>query len=157
LKDTFEKKSGGLKLEQADATKTVAAFIKPDGAAGQTVYAAVGSVCSHLNSQLKDAATLRDVAIENRGATRSDLFLLQKSMAKLKADPALDSKEASDAATTLAKSSSGLTNYIPDWVKYAVAVALGCGTMIGWKRIVVTVGEKIGKSHLTYAQGASAE
>ena len=43
------------------------------------------------------------------------------------------------------------------WVKVAVAVALGLGTMIGWKRIVVTVGEKIGKAHLTYAQGASAE
>jgi hypothetical protein len=39
----------------------------------------------------------------------------------------------------------------------AVALALGLGTMIGWKRIVVTVGEKIGKTHLTYAQGASAE
>ncbi len=39
----------------------------------------------------------------------------------------------------------------------AVAIALGLGTMVGWKRIVVTVGEKIGKSHLTYAQGASAE
>jgi PiT family inorganic phosphate transporter len=39
----------------------------------------------------------------------------------------------------------------------AVAIALGLGTMIGWKRIVVTVGEKIGKTHLTYAQGASAE
>jgi PiT family inorganic phosphate transporter len=43
------------------------------------------------------------------------------------------------------------------WVKIAVALALGLGTMVGWKRIVVTVGEKIGKSHLTYAQGASAE
>ena len=31
------------------------------------------------------------------------------------------------------------------------------GTMVGWKRIVVTVGEKIGKEHLTYAQGAAAE
>ncbi|HVE15350.1 MAG TPA: inorganic phosphate transporter, partial [Chthoniobacterales bacterium] len=50
-----------------------------------------------------------------------------------------------------------LTKHIPDWVKVAVALALGCGTMVGWKRIVVTVGEKIGKSHLTYAQGASAE
>ena len=49
------------------------------------------------------------------------------------------------------------TKYIPVWVKFAVALALGCGTMIGWKRIVVTVGEKIGKEHLTYAQGASAE
>ena len=49
------------------------------------------------------------------------------------------------------------TKFIPPWVKVAVALALGMGTMIGWKRIVVTVGEKIGKTHLTYAQGASAE
>src|SRR6202046_2398235 len=49
------------------------------------------------------------------------------------------------------------TRFIPTWVKVAVALALGLGTMIGWKRIVVTVGEKIGKTHLTYAQGASAE
>ena len=49
------------------------------------------------------------------------------------------------------------TKFIPTWVKVAVALALGMGTMIGWKRIVVTVGEKIGKTHLTYAQGASAE
>ena len=49
------------------------------------------------------------------------------------------------------------TKFIPNWVKVAVALALGLGTMIGWKRIVVTVGEKIGKSHLTYGQGAAAE
>jgi PiT family inorganic phosphate transporter len=46
--------------------------------------------------------------------------------------------------------------YIPDWVKVAVALALGLGTMVGWKRVVITVGEKIGKEHLTYAQGATA-
>jgi PiT family inorganic phosphate transporter len=49
------------------------------------------------------------------------------------------------------------TKFIPTWVKIAVAIALGLGTMIGWKRIVITVGEKIGKTHLTYAQGACAE
>ena len=49
------------------------------------------------------------------------------------------------------------TKFIPTWVKVAVALALGLGTMVGWKRIVVTVGEKIGKEHLTYAQGATAE
>jgi PiT family inorganic phosphate transporter len=48
------------------------------------------------------------------------------------------------------------TRFIPTWVKVAVALALGLGTMVGWKRVVVTVGEKIGKEHLTYAQGASA-
>ena len=55
------------------------------------------------------------------------------------------------------KSLDGETKFIPIWVRVAVAVALGLGTMVGWKRIVVTVGERIGKSHLTYAQGASAE
>jgi len=49
------------------------------------------------------------------------------------------------------------TKFIPLWVKIAVAIALGLGTMVGWKRIVITVGEKIGKTHLTYAQGAAAE
>ena len=49
------------------------------------------------------------------------------------------------------------TKFIPSWVKVAVALSLGLGTMIGWKRIVVTVGEKIGKDHLTYGQGAAAE
>ena len=49
------------------------------------------------------------------------------------------------------------TKFIPSWVKVAVALALGLGTMVGWKRIVVTVGEKIGKEHLTYGQGACAE
>ena len=49
------------------------------------------------------------------------------------------------------------TKFIPGWVKVAVALALGMGTMVGWKRIVVKVGEKIGKDHLTYGQGAAAE
>ncbi|MGY4502968.1 phosphate/sulfate permease [Bradyrhizobium sp. GM24.11] len=49
------------------------------------------------------------------------------------------------------------TRFIPNWVKVSVAIALGLGTMVGWRRIVVTVGERIGKQHLTYAQGASAE
>ena len=52
---------------------------------------------------------------------------------------------------------SSRSKFIPTWVKVAVAIALGLGTMIGWKRIVITVGEKIGKSHLTYGQGAAAE
>jgi len=49
------------------------------------------------------------------------------------------------------------TKFIPPWVKVAVALALGLGTMVGWKRIVITVGERIGKQHLTYAQGAASE
>ena len=55
------------------------------------------------------------------------------------------------------KQLDGATKFIPMWVKICVAIALGLGTMVGWKRIVVTVGEKIGKTHLTYGQGAAAE
>ncbi len=65
-----------------------------------------------------------------------------------------------DEAATLNRYKGSLdaaTKFIPTWVKIVVAIALGLGTMIGWKRIVVTVGEKIGKTHLTYAQGACAE
>ena len=55
------------------------------------------------------------------------------------------------------KELDGATKFIPLWVKICVALALGLGTMVGWKRIVITVGEKIGKTHLTYGQGAAAE
>jgi inorganic phosphate transporter, PiT family len=47
--------------------------------------------------------------------------------------------------------------FAPVWVIATISLSLGIGTMIGWKRIVMTIGEKIGKEHLNYAQGASAE
>jgi PiT family inorganic phosphate transporter len=75
-------------------------------------------------------------------------------MAKAKTLP---SQLDAAAATNYQKLLKGLTTFIPTWVKIAVALALGLGTMVGWKRIVVTVGEKIGKAHLTYGQGAAAE
>jgi PiT family inorganic phosphate transporter len=82
--------------------------------------------------------------------TSEALKLLAKSGPKM--TPA-DSKILTNYKGWLDKS----TRFIPPWVKVAVALALGLGTMVGWKRIVVTVGEKIGKTHMTYAQGASAE
>ncbi len=74
--------------------------------------------------------------------------------------PAANNGLSADSKTDLGafkKQIDNATKFIPLWVKVAVAIALGLGTMIGWKRIVVTVGEKIGKGHLSYAQGASAE
>jgi inorganic phosphate transporter, PiT family len=70
--------------------------------------------------------------------------------------PALEPDDAA-ALGNYGKQLDLATKFIPSWVKVAVALALGLGTMVGWKRIVVTVGERIGKQHLTYAQGASAE
>jgi inorganic phosphate transporter, PiT family len=89
---------------------------------------------------------------------RNDMYVVSEAMRliKKKGDP-----KFSDADTAILnnykKHIDNATKFIPTWVKVAVALALGLGTMIGWKRIVVTVGEKIGKDHLTYGQGAAAE
>jgi inorganic phosphate transporter, PiT family len=89
---------------------------------------------------------------------RNDLYVVSEAL-RLMQKSGKPQFSAADAATL--KNYKGhvdnATKFIPSWVKVAVAIALGLGTMIGWKRIVVTVGEKIGKDHLTYAQGAAAE
>ena len=89
---------------------------------------------------------------------RNDLYLVSEALRVMKKtnNPALNAADWS-ALTNYKKHVDGATRFIPPWVKVAVALALGLGTMVGWKRIVVTVGEKIGKEHLTYGQGAAAE
>jgi PiT family inorganic phosphate transporter len=86
------------------------------------------------------------------------MYLVSESLRFLMKDKEAE-LNANDIAMLNAYKGSldGATKFIPGWVKIAVAIALGLGTMVGWKRIVITVGEKIGKTHLTYAQGACAE
>jgi len=89
---------------------------------------------------------------------RNDMYLVSEGLRLVSKDKSLNVSQADQ--TVLGSYKTELdhsTKFIPTWVKVAVAIALGLGTMIGWKRIVVTVGERIGKTHLTYAQGASAE
>lgn len=89
---------------------------------------------------------------------RNDIYLIGEAL-KLIDKKKLLPVDAADlqAVTNYHKAVDNATKFIPLWVKIAVALALGLGTMVGWKRIVVTVGEKIGKTHLTYGQGAAAE
>jgi inorganic phosphate transporter, PiT family len=94
----------------------------------------------------------------DRWKTRTDILEIDAGLRKLLEDKALDLSGRERALVKACRASlNEATEYAPDWVLVAVATALGFGTMVGWKRIVVTVGEKIGKGHLTYAQGASAE
>ncbi len=89
---------------------------------------------------------------------RNDLYLVSESLKLLKKSGAANISEADwKVLDNYKKHVDKATKFIPTWVKVAVALALGLGTMVGWKRIVVTVGEKIGKDHLTYGQGAAAE
>jgi len=86
------------------------------------------------------------------------LVLLGKATKKL-----LESKNSSISANSKEKlklaaaNVKSITEYAPGWVVLMISLSLGLGTLVGWKRIVTTIGEKIGKQHLTYAQGASAE
>jgi PiT family inorganic phosphate transporter len=93
---------------------------------------------------------------ETRATVRTDIYLATRGIKAMLQQGGLEESERT-SLVSYQRGLEGLVNYIPGWVKAAVALALGLGTMIGWKRIVVTVGEKIGKAHLSYAQGASAE
>jgi PiT family inorganic phosphate transporter len=89
---------------------------------------------------------------------RNDMYLVSEALRLMKKtkQPAMGAADW-EVLDNYKKHVDGATRFIPGWVKVAVAMALGLGTMVGWKRIVVTVGEKIGKEHLTYGQGAAAE
>ncbi len=89
---------------------------------------------------------------------RNDMYVTSEALRIMaKNHDATFSKDEQAALDNYKSKVDKATKFIPGWVKVAVALALGLGTMVGWKRIVVTVGEKIGKEHLTYAQGAAAE
>jgi inorganic phosphate transporter, PiT family len=111
-----------------------------------------------ISDQVTRYGSLAKLPAEAVGNTRNDMYLASEAIRFLLKDKGAE-LSAADVATLNAYKGSldDATKFIPLWVKIVVAIALGLGTMVGWKRIVVTVGEKIGKTHLTYAQGACAE
>jgi PiT family inorganic phosphate transporter len=140
------------------AADELSAYLKTTGVATDRTYAAIGTKCLEINEILLRANTsLTNLNQEDRKILRGDLYLTSESLGKLVKQKKLEDPAEQKAASALHSHMDKLTKFIPVWVKFAVAIALGLGTMIGWKRIVVTVGEKIGKTHLTYGQGAAAE
>jgi inorganic phosphate transporter, PiT family len=121
-------------------------------------YPSLAVLVKDVGDQVAKYGSLNKVPAEVVGNTRNDMYLTSEAIRFLMKDKESDlNKEDVATLNTYKGSLDQATKFIPTWVKVAVAIALGLGTMIGWKRIVVTVGEKIGKTHLTYAQGASAE
>jgi PiT family inorganic phosphate transporter len=155
--EVIERKSLGLTIPGGNPRPAVTAYIA-QRRISEATYPALASLVTEISRQVSEYGSIRKMPAEAVGNTRNDMYLASEAIRFLLKDKQNDlSKE--DVATLGAykKSLDGATKFIPLWVKVAVAIALGLGTMIGWKRIVVTVGEKIGKSHLTYAQGAAAE
>jgi len=141
----------------ADPRAALSAYVRSKVVAPETLPA-LAKVAGSIGDQVEQHDTLAKVPAAAVANVRNDMYLASETIRLIDKD----GKVVLDADThaklgTFKKQIDAATKFIPLWVKVAVAIALGLGTMVGWKRIVVTVGEKIGKSHLTYAQGMSAE
>lgn len=123
------------------------------------VMPALASMTDHLGERVSSYNNLKDIPEAAISEIRNDMYLSTTSFKRLDKANALPKMDQSQEKLVKAYRSSldSFLQYIPTWVKVAVALALGLGTMVGWKRIVVTVGERIGKHHMTYGQGMSAE
>ena len=152
----FDTGAGTVRVDNAeDADRIVAHFLTTERATPEAMAA-----LAYANRRIAEVTgaipSIRDLHPGARSRLRRDIYVVDAGIAKLGKIGAVSGADA-PTLKRLRAELLPLTDYIPLWVKLAVALALGIGTMVGWKRIVVTIGEKIGKSHLTYAQGASAE
>ncbi|WP_158788003.1 inorganic phosphate transporter [Granulicella sp. L46] len=123
------------------------------------VMLALQQEVTDIRNEAVGYGSLAGVPPNMQANVRNQMYLTSAALTLLPKAAGAPTISASDTAVlgNYKKFLDKSTKFIPTWVKVAVALALGLGTMIGWKRIVVTVGEKIGKTHLTYAQGAAAE
>ncbi|HRI80162.1 MAG TPA: inorganic phosphate transporter [Cyclobacteriaceae bacterium] len=118
----------------------------------------IKSMNSHIRSTIDSITVINELPRSERFGMRKDILVMARNLDELiKKDEARVSAKDKSVIKDSIKSIRKATDYSPGWVIVLISLSLGLGTMIGWKRIVKTIGEKIGKEHLSYAQGASAE
>jgi inorganic phosphate transporter, PiT family len=140
-----------------DAHAAVLELVRTRSATPQGV-SALGALAQTISVEVNQYHSLDKIPAGSMVNIRNDMYLVSEGLRLVGKSKSLNVTDADKKVLDSYKSQlDHSTKFIPTWVKVAVAIALGLGTMIGWKRIVVTVGERIGKTHLTYAQGASAE
>jgi inorganic phosphate transporter, PiT family len=140
-----------------DAREEITDYIRTRQFTPNTMLA-LRELVSDIGNEMALFKELKNVPPDRVRNFRNDMYIVSEALRFMKStgQPQISTADAATLAN-YKKHIDASTRFIPGWVKVAVAMALGMGTMIGWKRIVVTVGEKIGKDHLTYAQGAAAE
>nr|AGU10077.1 Phosphate transporter family [uncultured organism]AGU12116.1 Phosphate transporter family [uncultured organism] len=150
----------GAPADVGTARAQVTQALKTKHVADPVIYGALAALSDDVSSRIEGYGSLGKVPAAATPNLRNDMYLVLDTTKLIAEDKSAQSRFTAQEITTLKSYNSGLeqgTRYIPTWVKVTVALALGLGTMVGWKRIVVTVGERIGKTHLTYGMGASAE
>ncbi|MGE8096377.1 inorganic phosphate transporter [Pseudomonas fluorescens] len=141
----------------ADPRPVLSEYVRSKEVTPQLIPA-LAALAGNIGNEVKGYGSLSKVPAEAMGNVRNDMYLTSETIRLMDKNKVGDFDADTTGKLQLFKQQiDNATRFIPLWVKIAVAIALGLGTMVGWKRIVVTVGEKIGKTHMTYAQGASAE
>ncbi|TCB66776.1 inorganic phosphate transporter [Acinetobacter sp. ANC 4216] len=145
-------------IADAQARAVITKYIQTKEVTSEVVPA-LASLTDHLGDRVAKYGDIHNIPEAEVSAIRNDMYLSTTAFKRLdKAEQLPEmSKDQSKLVKEYRKNLDSFLQYIPTWVKVAVALALGLGTMVGWKRIVVTVGERIGKNHMTYGQGMSAE
>jgi len=141
----------------ADPREDVTTYIRTRQFKADTTLA-LRELINDMATEMAIFKQLSKVPSERTRNFRNDMYLVSEALRLMQNthQPNISVADA-DVLKNYKRHIDLATRFIPTWVKVAVALALGLGTMVGWKRIVITVGEKIGKNHLTYAQGAAAE
>jgi PiT family inorganic phosphate transporter len=157
VQGVFDSRSRNLTFPPAAAERQVTDALKLRRLDDAPTYAALGVLVGDIGSQVQSYGSLNKVpaaAVEN---IRNEMFMVSEAIRFLEKQQVAFTPAEAGALKIYKSELDNSTKFIPAWVKVSVAVALGLGTMVGWKRIVITVGEKIGKTHMNYGQGASAE
>ncbi|HEY4275130.1 MAG TPA: anion permease [Rhizomicrobium sp.] len=141
----------------AAARKMVGDALRDKSLNRPEIFASLSVLSTDIVTNLKSYGAISHVPAAATPNLRNEMYLASDAVRLLPKQGATFSATETATLKEFGTSLEKGTRFIPLWVKVCVAIALGLGTMVGWKRIVVTVGEKIGKTHLTYAQGASAE
>lgn len=121
------------------------------------VLPALARTLNEVGDQIRRYGSMDNIPAQAVTNTRNQMYLASESIKHLQTAKVTLPQETERNLKAVKTELDSATRFIPMWVKVVVAIALGLGTMVGWRRIVVTVGERIGKTHLSYAQGASAE
>ncbi len=142
------------KIEQVVAAIDPMDLAAPD----REKLAEAKQINTRLQARFDTVAVVGDIPGDERFLVRKDIMILDRHVGEIGKKPEVRlSQQEKEVLKAELKNIRKVTDYAPGWVILMISLSLGTGTMVGWKRIVKTVGEKIGKEHLTYAQGASAE
>jgi PiT family inorganic phosphate transporter len=139
-----------------DAREEVTDYIRTKQLQPDTILA-LRELVEDLNHEVALYKVFKSVPAQDQTNVRNDMYVASEAIRLMQksGSPAFTAPENAALGNYKSKVDKA-TKFIPNWVKVAVALALGLGTMVGWKRIVITVGEKIGKEQMTYAEGAAA-